>query len=225
MRRVGSLLAKLPRFSTGSGAVLRCIPTAVCQQSHLVNLSLFSTFTKVQQLDDMDDFGGGDRPRRGMGGRRPTREVTMEISEVQEGNTYSGTVVGITGFGAFVDIGCGVDGLVHISQISNEYVREVRDYVDIGQDVQVKVLGKDMDRNKLSFTMKMEGGEGRTPMDGGLDRRQRDNDGGMGVRQEDYDEDFGGRSTGSRKGDFDEEDEFGNSSPSSSNSRRGDTFD
>eukprot|EP01023_Acetabularia_acetabulum_P005320 TRINITY_DN1216_c0_g1_i9.p2 TRINITY_DN1216_c0_g1~~TRINITY_DN1216_c0_g1_i9.p2 ORF type:complete len:176 (+),score=51.91 TRINITY_DN1216_c0_g1_i9:40-528(+) len=133
--------------------------------------------------------GGGEG---GMGRARPQREITMEFDDVTEGQTYPGRVVGITGFGAFVDIGCGVDGLVHISQIANEYVREVRDYVDIGQDVQVKVLGKDLERNKLSFTMKLE------DMGGSPSRLGRDDEGGMG----------GGMSRG-RSSSFDDEGESG----------------
>eukprot|EP01026_Neomeris_dumetosa_P046265 TRINITY_DN3935_c0_g1_i4.p2 TRINITY_DN3935_c0_g1~~TRINITY_DN3935_c0_g1_i4.p2 ORF type:complete len:212 (-),score=73.49 TRINITY_DN3935_c0_g1_i4:245-880(-) len=113
----------------------------------------------------MDGYGRGDEGGRGGGGyqggrAQESREISLDFNDVHEGNIYPGRVVGITGFGAFVDIGCGVDGLVHISQIANEYVREVRDFVDVGQDVQVKVLGKDTGRNKLSFSMRLDGNGG-----------------------------------------------------------------
>ena len=69
------------------------------------------------------------------------------------GSIYEGTVQKIMDFGAFVSIGGGRDGLVHISKISNEKVKTVADVLKVGQTVQVKVIGID-DRGKIKLTMK-----------------------------------------------------------------------
>ena len=95
----------------------------------------------------------------------------MTISEIQEHNESlalltnqrvsalltklisSGTVVRTTTFGAFVDIGGGKEGLVHISKISKERVKNVEDYVKIGDKVPVKVIEID-DQGRINLTMK-----------------------------------------------------------------------
>eukprot|EP01025_Chloroclados_australasicus_P011508 TRINITY_DN14_c0_g1_i7.p1 TRINITY_DN14_c0_g1~~TRINITY_DN14_c0_g1_i7.p1 ORF type:complete len:459 (-),score=49.64 TRINITY_DN14_c0_g1_i7:160-1458(-) len=199
MRRAATLFSRLPCLGAFEVSALRVSQNAVQQLCCSQSSSFFSTFKMAKQYDDMDDFdergsrmGGGSGGMGGGGGRRPQRQITMDFGDVQEGSVYPGKVVGITGFGAFVDIGCGIDGLVHVSQISNEYVREVRDYVDIGHDVQVKVLGKDLDRNKLSFTMKMDQqGGGMNRADGRNDSFGGDDMGGPDTRRRrDDDDDF-----------------------------------
>ena len=72
---------------------------------------------------------------------------------IQTGQVIEGTVQRITDFGAFVDIG-GVDGLVHISQLSHEHVEKPSDVVQEGQQVQVKVLSVDRDNERISLSIK-----------------------------------------------------------------------
>ncbi|EJW99796.1 protein containing Ribosomal protein S1, RNA binding domain protein, partial [gut metagenome] len=60
----------------------------------------------------------------------------------------------ITKFGAFVRILPGVDGLVHISEISNERVEKVSDVLKVGQEVNVKLLAVDFDKKRISLSMK-----------------------------------------------------------------------
>ncbi|MED3561842.1 S1 RNA-binding domain-containing protein, partial [Bacillus xiapuensis] len=69
------------------------------------------------------------------------------------GQVIDGTVQRITDFGAFVDIG-GIDGLVHISQLSHEHVDKPSDVVQEGQKVQVKVLNVDRDNERISLSIK-----------------------------------------------------------------------
>lgn len=73
--------------------------------------------------------------------------------QVEVGNIVEGKVTGITHFGAFVTFSGGQTGMVHISEISNSYVKEIRDYVQENQEVKVKVLSID-DDNKISLSMK-----------------------------------------------------------------------
>ena len=68
------------------------------------------------------------------------REVEMITAEVEEGKIYDGKVSGVKEFGAFVEVLPGKDGLVHISELSNERVNKVEDIVKEGQEVVVKVI-------------------------------------------------------------------------------------
>ena len=70
------------------------------------------------------------------------------------GTVLTGKVVRIAPFGAFVALADGVDGLVHISQISWEHIDKVEDALAIGQEVQVKVLEVDEDRKRISLSIK-----------------------------------------------------------------------
>jgi uncharacterized protein len=63
-------------------------------------------------------------------------------------------VTNVTDFGAFVDIGVHQDGLVHISQLCNGFVRKPSDVVKSRQKVMVKVMDVDLDRNRISLSMK-----------------------------------------------------------------------
>ncbi|WP_174734029.1 30S ribosomal protein S1 [Mesobacillus harenae] len=75
------------------------------------------------------------------------------LESLQAGQVIEGTVQRITDFGAFVDIG-GVDGLVHISQLSHEHVAKPTDVVQEGQSVTVKVLSVDRDNERISLSIK-----------------------------------------------------------------------
>ena len=75
------------------------------------------------------------------------------VREIEVGQIYVGTVIRTANFGAFVDIGGGKEGLVHISKISKERVNNVEDFVHVGDRVPVKVIGID-DQGKISLTMR-----------------------------------------------------------------------
>ena len=75
------------------------------------------------------------------------------LSEIQAGDILEGKVQRLTDFGAFVDIG-GVDGLVHISQLSHEHVEKPSDVIQEGQEVKVKVLSVDRDSERISLSIK-----------------------------------------------------------------------
>ena len=95
-------------------------------------------------------------------GRDPRQQIeefefaprVKEVDDLVEGMILPGIVTNITNFGAFVDIGVHQDGLVHISQLANKYVRDPNDVVHLHQHVQVKVLAVDRRRNRISLTMR-----------------------------------------------------------------------
>jgi len=81
-------------------------------------------------------------------------EQVREVSDVQPGMVLEGVVTNVTKFGAFVDIGVHQDGLVHISELSNRYVKDPSDAVKAGQIVKVKVLSADARTKRIALSMK-----------------------------------------------------------------------
>ena len=78
----------------------------------------------------------------------------LDITDLKPGMELKGTVRNIVDFGAFVDIGVHHDGLVHISQLSDRYVKHPLDVVSVGDIVDVKVLSVDTEKNRIALTMK-----------------------------------------------------------------------
>lgn len=78
----------------------------------------------------------------------------LSIEDLKEGMTLSGTVRNVTDFGAFVDVGVKQDGLVHVSQISNRFIKHPLEVVNTGDIVEVKVMDVDVKKNRIALTMK-----------------------------------------------------------------------
>jgi uncharacterized protein len=76
------------------------------------------------------------------------------IDDLEEGMVLPGIVTNVTNFGAFVDIGVKQDGLVHVSQLANRFVKNPADVVSLQQKVQVKITGIDRKRNRIQLSMK-----------------------------------------------------------------------
>jgi len=95
-------------------------------------------------------------------GRDPREEMPKQIlrsdvlkfEDLKEGMTLTGTVRNVIDFGAFVDIGVKHDGLVHVSEMSNSYVKNPSDIVSVGDIVKVKVIGIDTEKQKVKLSMK-----------------------------------------------------------------------
>jgi len=81
-------------------------------------------------------------------------EQVRELSDVQAGMVLEGVVTNVTKFGAFVDIGVHQDGLVHISELSNRFIKEPSEAVKAGQIVKVKVLGVDAKAKRIALSIK-----------------------------------------------------------------------
>ncbi|AIS51708.1 transcriptional accessory protein [Thermoanaerobacter kivui] len=82
------------------------------------------------------------------------RSDVMTINELKPGMELMGTVRNVTDFGCFVDIGVHTDGLVHISEMSQGYIKHPLDVVSVGDIVKVRVLSVDIERNRISLSMK-----------------------------------------------------------------------
>ena len=79
---------------------------------------------------------------------------TTFLKELQKGQVRSGVVSSIVNFGAFVDLGGGVDGLVHVSELSWKHIDHPGEVVEVGDEVTVEVLDVDMDRERVSLSLK-----------------------------------------------------------------------
>ena len=95
-------------------------------------------------------------------GRDPREEMpkpilrtdVLDMKDLKEGMVLKGTVRNVIDFGAFVDIGVHQDGLVHISQMTERYIKHPLEAVSVGDVVDVMVLGVDMKKKRISLTMK-----------------------------------------------------------------------
>ena len=85
------------------------------------------------------------------------REDITEVAQLTEGMQLEGVVTNVTNFGAFVDVGVHQDGLVHISELANEFVADPHKVVKPGQIVQVRVLQVDAERKRVNLSMRAEG--------------------------------------------------------------------
>ena len=112
-------------------------------------------------------FGGRSHPQRYCSrafkaGRDPRDELpapllrtdVLEMKDLKEGMTIKGTVRNVIDFGAFVDIGVHQDGLVHISHICDKFIKHPSEVLSVGDVVNVKVLSVDLEKKRISLTMK-----------------------------------------------------------------------
>ena len=83
------------------------------------------------------------------------RDDVLKLEDLREGMLLTGTVRNVIDFGAFVDIGVKYDGLVHISEMSDKFIKNPSDLVAVGDIVKVKVIKIDMERKKVGLSMKV----------------------------------------------------------------------
>ena len=82
------------------------------------------------------------------------RTDVLNIEDLKQDMVLTGTVRNVVDFGAFVDIGVKQDGLVHISHLSERYVKHPKEIVKVGDIVKVKILDIDIERGRISLSMK-----------------------------------------------------------------------
>jgi protein Tex len=95
----------------------------------------------------------GRDPRAPLNPVQFSADVTKP-EDLKEGMRLEGVVTNVTAFGAFIDIGVHQDGLVHISQLANKFVKDPHEVVKVNQRVKVKVVSVDLDRRRIALTMK-----------------------------------------------------------------------
>ncbi|MFC4336350.1 Tex family protein [Salininema proteolyticum] len=137
----------------------------------------FGVPTVADILAELDKPGRDPRPEFKAAA---FKEGVETVADVKPGMVLEGQVTNVAAFGAFVDIGVHQDGLVHISQLADRYVSDPREVVKSGDIVKVKVTGVDLDRQRISLSMRSDadaapsggaggkaGGQGRGKGQGG----------------------------------------------------------
>ena len=82
------------------------------------------------------------------------RDDVKALADLKEGMVLQGVITNVAAFGAFVDIGVHQDGLVHVSHLANRFIKDPNDAVKVGEIVKVKVLAVDVQRKRISLSIK-----------------------------------------------------------------------
>ena len=98
------------------------------------------------------------------------RDDIQKPSDLLAGMVLEGVVTNIVAFGAFVDIGVHQDGLVHVSQLADRFIKDPNDAVKVGQKVSVTVQAIDLARGRIALSMRSDGGSGAGKPQGGAER-------------------------------------------------------
>lgn len=123
-----------------------------------VNIKDMSQKLEIGEMtlkDIIDELSKPGRDPRDEMPKPILRSDVLKFEDLKEGMVLNGTVRNVIDFGAFVDIGVKHDGLIHISELSEKYVKNPSDVVSIGDIVKVKVIKIDNDRQKVSLSMKI----------------------------------------------------------------------
>ncbi|MEX0798868.1 MAG: S1 RNA-binding domain-containing protein [Bacteriovoracaceae bacterium] len=84
------------------------------------------------------------------------RKDVRKINDLKAGQWYTGVVNNITNFGAFVDLGVKESGLLHVSQIADEFIENPMDKLKVGEKVKVRVIEVDLERKRISLSCKSD---------------------------------------------------------------------
>jgi uncharacterized protein len=134
------------------------------------------------------------------------KEGVEKIGDLTPGMVLEGVVTNVAAFGAFVDVGVHQDGLVHVSAMSRNFVKDPHDVVKSGDVVKVKVLDVDIPRKRISLTLRLDDEASAQPADAGAPRRERggrppqQRQGGGGAGRERRGAGGGGGNGGDRRG-------------------------
>ena len=123
-----------------------------------VNIAKESKDLDIGELtlkDIVDELSKPGRDPRGEMPKPILRQDVLKFEDLKEGMILPGTVRNVIDFGAFVDIGVKYDGLVHISEMSDKYIKNPSELVSVGDIVKVKVIKIDMERHKVGLSMKI----------------------------------------------------------------------
>ena len=129
----------------------------------------FGLFTVRDVLAELEKPGRDPRPEFRVA--RLNDEV-QAIADLRPGMRLEGTVTNVAAFGAFVDLGVHCDGLVHVSQLADRFVKDAADVVKVGDIVQVTVVDVDVQRQRIGLSMRKNPEIGTAPAKGGAGPRQ-----------------------------------------------------
>ncbi|GAA4979726.1 Tex family protein [Actinopolymorpha pittospori] len=168
VRRILESTGQELRAIIGNTAVLRAVkPTEFVDDT-------FGLPTVTDILSELEKPGRDPRPAF----RTATfAEGVEELKDLIPGMVLEGAVTNVAAFGAFVDVGVHQDGLVHVSAMSKNFVKDPREVVKPGDIVRVKVLDVDIPRKRISLTLRLDdqvGGEAAAPARGNARGRERE---------------------------------------------------
>ena len=124
-----------------------------------VNISKMAKELEIGEMTLSDIISELSKPGRDPREDMPKpilRSDVLKFEDLTEGMVLTGTVRNVIDFGAFVDIGVKYDGLVHISEMSNKFIKNPSEVVSVGDIVKVKVIKIDKERKKVGLSMKIE---------------------------------------------------------------------
>ena len=124
----------------------------------LINVKSKSQELNIGEITLKDIIDELSRPGRDPRDEMPKpifRNDVLKFEDLKEGMILTGTVRNVIDFGVFVDIGVKYDGLVHISEMSEKYIKNPSDLVSVGDNVKVKVISVDSNRHKVALSMKI----------------------------------------------------------------------
>lgn len=108
----------------------------------------------VQEGDRVTVWVISTEPKKGRIDLTMIEPPAVDWDEIRSNQVYTGTVKRLERFGAFVDIGATREGLVHVSEITSDYIQDPKEYVKVGDEVQVKVLKVDRRKRRIELSMK-----------------------------------------------------------------------
>ena len=122
---------------------------------NVVNMAKDLNIGEMTLKDIIDELSKPGRDPREEMPKPVLRSDVLKFEDLREGQILTGTVRNVIDFGAFVDVGVKHDGLVHISEMSDKFVKKPSDIVSVGDIVKVKVISIDMERQKVKLSMKI----------------------------------------------------------------------
>jgi protein Tex len=131
----------------GNGSALKAVPVNAFASEGIGEI------TVKDVLAELEKPGRDPRPEFQVA---RFNDGVNDIKDLVEGMILEGTVTNVAAFGAFVDVGAHQDGLVHVSQLANKFVKDPKDVVKAGQIVKVKVVEVDIVRKRIALTMRMD---------------------------------------------------------------------
>ncbi|MGL4396177.1 MAG: Tex family protein [Hyphomicrobium sp.] len=165
VEKIAEATKKPVKAIIGDSAFLRSLVPAKFADEH------FGLPTVIDILAELEKPGRDPRPEF----KTATLDEGIEkISDLRAGMALEGVVTNVTAFGAFVDIGVHQDGLVHISELSDRFVKDPREVVKAGDVVRVRVKDVDIDRKRVALTMKSGAIDAVTSSSGKESMRGRD---------------------------------------------------
>jgi uncharacterized protein len=155
-----------PENYTLARAILREAGAKLGEDSLNRNLESLRSSGKLAQLADKHGVGQytledildallrpGRDPREALDAPQLRSDV-LKMEDLREGMKLKGTVRNVVDFGAFVDIGVKQDGLVHVSEMADRYVKNPHDFVSVGDQIDVMIMSVDKDRGRIGLSMK-----------------------------------------------------------------------